>query len=220
MSNQEQDFDQSGNDEVIVASGLVDSDLEDSTQETLDSSELVESTQFVESTEANDDELGYQPCSLGAKISALLFVSSRPLSVEALAEAANVRVESVEREIPKVQERFLEDIHGFSLVEIAGGWQFRTNPGAAPSIQRLIPKSARKLSRAAAETLAVIAYRQPVQRAEIETIRGVDALPTLKTLLDARLIRIVGRSDAAGACLLYTSPSPRDGLLSRMPSSA
>ena len=152
---------------------------------------------------AGSDDASVPTCPLAAKLAALLFVAPRPMTVEQLADAASVKPETVERELPKVQERFDADIHGFSLHNVSGAWQLRTHPGAAPSIQRMIPKSARRLSRAAAETLAVVAYRQPVQRAEIETIRGVDALPTIKTLMDARLIRIVGRGEAVGQPALY-----------------
>ena len=141
--------------------------------------------------------------SLNARISAVLFVATRPMSIDALAAAANVKSSTIERSLPKIVSLYDDDLHGFSLHEVAGGWQFRTSPGAAASIQRMIPRGARKLSRAAAETLAVIAYKQPVQRAEIEAIRGVDALPTLKTLLDARLIRVVGRENSAGKPALY-----------------
>ncbi len=140
---------------------------------------------------------------LAARVSALLFVASKPMTVEALAAAANVKNSTIERALPKIAALYDDQLHGFSLHEVAGGWQFRTSPGASASIQRLIPRGARKLSRAAAESLAVIAYKQPVQRAEIEAIRGVDALPTLKTLLDARLIRIVGRENSAGKPALY-----------------
>lgn len=167
--------------------------------------------EFEEDSEERDatEELGGEETSsaaqlpLNARISCLLFVSPKALSVEALAKAAAVKTERVEKALEELREIFVDTVHGFSLSESAGAWQFRTHPGAARTIQRLIPAKARRLSRAAAETLAVIAYKQPVQRAEVEAIRGVDALPTLKTLLEARLIRIVGRADSAGHPALY-----------------
>ena len=170
----------------------------------MNSNAVIEKHPEEESVGASEQELDTEVrIPLPARITALLFVSSRPLSVEALAAAANVKPSTIERTLPKVAALYSDEINGFSLHEVAGGWQFRTSPGAAAAIQRLIPRGARRLSRAAAETLAVIAYKQPVQRAEIEAIRGVDALPTLKTLLDARLIRIVGRENAAGKPALY-----------------
>ena len=86
---------------------------------------------------------------------------------------------------------------------MSAGFQFRSAPVLAQVIKRLIPARTKRLSRAAGETLAVIAYKQPVERAEIESIRGVDALPTLKTLLDARLIRVIGKHDSPGHPVLY-----------------
>ncbi|MFN8389198.1 MAG: SMC-Scp complex subunit ScpB [Bdellovibrionota bacterium] len=140
---------------------------------------------------------------LSAQLGSLLFVSPKPLTVETLAELTREQPEAVEIELERLKESFTEELHGFVLQEIAGAWQLRTVPGAARVVQRLIPPRARRLSRAAAETLAVIAYKQPVQRAEIEAIRGVDALPTLRTLIDARLIRIVGRESSPGQPALY-----------------
>lgn len=140
---------------------------------------------------------------LTTRISSLLFVATKPLTVEQLSQSCGARAERVEKALEDVASLFDEQVHGFSLKQAAGCWQFRTIPAAATYIHRLIPKTARRLSRAAAETLAVIAYKQPVQRAEIEAIRGVDALPTLKTLIDAKLIRIVGREQSAGHPALY-----------------
>ena len=140
---------------------------------------------------------------LPAIVCALLFVSTRPLDVPTLAEAARASAAEVEAALEQLKGVFDERQHGIVLVEAGGGFQLRTAARASRYIHRLIPPRAKKLSRAAAETLAVIAYKQPVQRAEIEAIRGVDALPTLKTLLEARLIRIVGRADSAGHPALY-----------------
>lgn len=147
-------------------------------------------------------ESNLQLC-LSAKVSALLFVSPRALSVAQIAEAAQANIEEVKNALNKLSTIYKEEVHGFFLLETAGTWQLRTSASAAKTIQRLVPSRARRLTKAAAETLAVIAYKQPVQRAEVEAIRGVDALPTLKTLLDARLIRIVGRADSAGHPALY-----------------
>lgn len=144
---------------------------------------------------------------LEASIGAILFVSSKPVSVAKLAEITKATEQDVEAACEELKSRFVEELHGVILQEVAGGFQLRTSPGAAPIIRSMFPLKVRRLSRAAAETLAIIAYKQPVQRAEIEMIRGVDALPTLKTLLDAKLIRLIGREDTVGQPALYgTTP--------------
>ena len=161
--------------------------------------------------ELADEELGIEdatPIAITAKLCSLLFVAPKPLTAEVLAEAAREDIEETEAALLEIQGFFSDDVHGFSLEEVMGGYQFRTAPSVASTLKRLIPARAKRLSRAAAETLAVIAYKQPVQRAEIEAIRGVDALPTLKTLLDAKLVRIIGREDTVGQPALYgTTPA-------------
>jgi len=141
--------------------------------------------------------------SLSSKISALLFSSSRPLSVKKLSDCLEIRIDKVEAALDGLKNLYSDDVHGFTLEEVNGKWQFRSAAGLGHVLRRLHPPKARRISRAAAETLAVIAYKQPVQRAEIESIRGVDALPTVKTLLDAKLIRIIGKEDVAGTPALY-----------------
>lgn len=86
---------------------------------------------------------------------------------------------------------------------MGGSYQYRSLPSLKPTIQKMVTAKMKRLSKAAAETLAVVAYKQPVTRAEIEAIRGVDALPTLRTLLDGILIRIIGREDTPGSPALY-----------------
>ena len=174
----------------------------DSDQQEIDTLED-EAEQDTEQDTEQGDSSSTKRLALNARISSLLFVAVKPLSVEQLAEASGARAERVEKALEEICDYFVDEIHGFSLKNAAGKWQLRTTCAASTYIHRLIPKTARKLSKAAAETLAVIAYKQPVQRAEIEAIRGVDALPTLKTLIDAKLIRIVGREQTAGQPALY-----------------
>ena len=140
---------------------------------------------------------------LTARLGSILFVSPKPMSIEALAAVTKASVAEVEEAIPALLAAFDPLVCGFSLCEVAGAWQLRTAPELAKVVHGLIPPKARRLSKAAAETLAVVAYKQPVQRAEIEAIRGVDALPTLKTLLEARLIRVVGTEESVGRPALY-----------------
>ena len=141
--------------------------------------------------------------SLSSKISAILLASSRPVAVSKIAKVLEREAETVEAALEGLVDLYDDSIHGFSLKSIAGKWQLRTAPGLAPVMRRLHPPKSRRLSRAAAETLSVIAYKQPVHRADIESVRGVDALPTLKTLLDAKLVRVVGKEDTIGNPALY-----------------
>lgn len=144
-----------------------------------------------------------RPLELPALVCAIIFSCPKPVSLAQLEEACSHSSEEVEEALNEVRRMFSDDVHGFSLYEVNGGYQFRTTSRAAKAITKVLPPKLKRLSRAAAETLAVIAYKQPVQRAEIEAIRGVDALPTLRTLLDAKLVRIVGHEDTVGQPALY-----------------
>ena len=138
-------------------------------------------------------------------LEAILFVSGEPLSVDRMLGV----VEGVSRAelVSALQARradYAVEGRGLQLVEVAGGFQIATRPDCAPWIKRLErAKEGARLSRSAMETLAIVAYKQPVVRAEIEQIRGVDSAGVLKTLLERRLIRIVGRKDAPGRPILY-----------------
>ncbi|HCU25808.1 MAG TPA: SMC-Scp complex subunit ScpB [Deltaproteobacteria bacterium] len=92
---------------------------------------------------------------------------------------------------------------GIVLAEVAGGWQFRTRPENAALLQQFYQAKPTKLSKPSLETLAIVAYRQPIIRAEIDAIRGVDSGGVLKTLLEKNLIRIVGKQDDPGKPMLY-----------------
>jgi len=96
---------------------------------------------------------------------------------------------------------------GLELASTAGGWQFRTSAENAAWVAKLIAGRPARLSRAMLETLAIVAYRQPITRPEIDEIRGVDCGPVLKTLLDRALIRMIGKKEEVGRPILYgTTP--------------
>ena len=156
-----------------------------------------------DSIEVHDDGETGPEVPLRAAVSALLFVSSKPLTIETLARASRATTEDVAEVLALLSAELTADAFGFVLVEVAGAYQLRSAPSLAVVVKRLVRQRDRRLSRAAAETLAVVAYKQPVGRAEIEAIRGVDALPTLKTLLDAKLVRIVGRDSSVGHPALF-----------------
>lgn len=144
--------------------------------------------------------------SLKQIIEGLLFCAPHPLSVEKLRrlvpETEKKRVK--ETVLALVAEYAARD-GGIHLARVAGGYQFRTRPQLAPWTTKLHQAPALKLSRAALETLAVIAYRQPVIRSEVEYLRGVDSGGIIRSLLDMRLIRVTGRKEIPGRPLIYAT---------------
>lgn len=151
---------------------------------------------------------------LKSAIEALLFVSPEPLtvgqilSVLTLPGPKRMPVEASEAKVLEMLERVRQDCdqngRGIQLAEVAGGYQLMTRPENAHWIRQLDAVStSTRLSRPALETLAIVTYRQPITTPEIESIRGVDCSGVLKTLLERRLIRIVGRKDAVGKPMLY-----------------
>jgi segregation and condensation protein B len=146
---------------------------------------------------------------LAQLIEAALFAAARPVTVEELQNLdAEVTAADVRTALDQLREHYDFDGHAVELVEMAGGYQVLTRPQFAAIIERAqFAQRAPKLSAAQLETLAIIAYRQPVGRAEIEEIRGVSAGGVLRTLQERGVIEIVGRSEALGRPLLYgTTP--------------
>ena len=138
-------------------------------------------------------------------VEALLFASDAPLSAGDLARLDEAwDEETVERLVGELRAEYEREGRAFDIFEIAGGYQNLTRPEYAPALERYdtIPASSR-LSAPALETLAIIAYRQPVGRAEVEEIRGVGAGGVLKTLQERGLIEVVGRGEGLGRPLLY-----------------
>ena len=138
-------------------------------------------------------------------IEALLFVSDEPLTLDRLLQVFDgVDRGTLCQLLEELRIKFNSDGMPFVLREISGGLQLCTHPKYAPWIKKLSSVRANsKLSRAALETLAIVAYKQPVTRAEIEAVRGVSCTGVIASLLDKKLIRIAGRQDAPGKPLLY-----------------
>ena len=105
--------------------------------------------------------------------------------------------------LQSLQDAYSQEDRGMSLIEVAGGYQLRSRPENADYIRRLARGKVTKFSQSSLETLAIIAYRQPVTRAELEYLRGVDSGGVLKNLLDKKLIRILGKKDIPGKPLIY-----------------
>jgi segregation and condensation protein B len=139
-------------------------------------------------------------------LESLLFVAEEALSVERLKKLVG---EADPVEIRQAIEALRSDYDtrkgGFYLAEVAGGFQFRTRPDYTSWVRRLIDPKPVRLSKAALETLAVVAYKQPVIRTDVEHIRGVDCGGVLRQLLERKLIRVLGRKEIAGRPLIYAT---------------
>lgn len=144
--------------------------------------------------------------SLTARVESVLFVAEEPISAHRLAEALEVTSEQVERALEALAAHY--EGGGLRLQRVQGRVQLTTAPEAAPYIERFLGLEARvHISQAALEALAIVAYRQPITRPEIEAIRGVGSDSVLRTLLSAGLIDRVGRADGVGRPFLYgTTP--------------
>ncbi|HEY6872437.1 MAG TPA: SMC-Scp complex subunit ScpB [Geobacteraceae bacterium] len=137
-------------------------------------------------------------------VESLFFISDAPLTLERLcAILEEYDKSSVEAAVARLREEYAEAGRGICLSEVAGGYQLRSHPENADYIRRLIRGKTFKFSRSALETLAVIAYRQPITRAEVEYLRGVDSGGVVKTLLEKKMIRILGKKDIPGKPLIY-----------------
>ena len=138
-------------------------------------------------------------------VEALLFMAADPLPMNRItALLGAVPKDEVEQALAKLKEDYAQEGRGLYLAEIAGGYRIVTKPDYAPWVKRLDKvKPPPKLSRSALESLAIIAYRQPIVRAEIEQIRGVETSGVLRTLLERKLVRIVGRKEEPGRPIMY-----------------
>jgi segregation and condensation protein B len=137
-------------------------------------------------------------------VEALLFASDQPLPSSLLAEACECDLAQVSEALLLLSAEYEAGGRGVRLAEIAGGWQFLTREAYAPYLGRMLRgKKKMRLSRPALETLAIIAYKQPVTKGEVDAIRGVDSSGVLNTLLERELVTIRGRSKALGRPLLY-----------------
>jgi segregation and condensation protein B len=152
-----------------------------------------------------DDNLVQGMSELQAILEGLLFVSSEPLSLGRLAAVmGNVPKVEVEAALRNLGEALEQEGRGVRLAVVAGGYRLVTKQDYAPWIKRLDKaKTVPKLSRSALESLAIIAYKQPLVRSEIEEIRGVETSGVLRTLLERKLVRIVGRKEVPGRPIMY-----------------
>jgi segregation and condensation protein B len=156
-------------------------------------------------TNVNRPAEGINQRELKAILEAVLFVSSDPVPLARLVSVLGAfKMGEVEQALMELKQDLDQESRGVQLVQVAGGYRLMTKPDYAPWIKKLEKaKTMQKLSRSALESLAIIAYRQPLVRSEIEQIRGVETSGVLRTLLERKLVRIVGRKEVPGRPIMY-----------------
>ena len=137
-------------------------------------------------------------------IEALLFISADPLTSDTLTKILELDKKEIERLMGELINEYQLKNAGIFIAEIAGGVQMVTNPVCAPWIKKLLTADiSTRITQQSLETLAIISYKQPITKAEIEAIRGVNSDGVVKTLLERRLVKILGRKEAPGRPLMY-----------------
>ena len=163
----------------------------------LDSDSMTEELQDIQKTART-------PAELVALTEALIFVADEPITTKLLAEVLEEERESIEAAVEELKMEYESRHSGLQIREIAGGWQIATRTEFHEEVRRFLKtRPSAKLSLASLETLAVIAYKQPVTVPEILEIRGVQSASAIKTLLDKRLIVAKGRKEAVGRPMQY-----------------
>ncbi|MDR1474362.1 MAG: SMC-Scp complex subunit ScpB [Endomicrobium sp.] len=146
-------------------------------------------------------------CEVKKILEALLFVSQRPLSLKELKDIIKSNfsdISNLENILNELKDEYAILNKPYEIKFVADGWAFATKPEYSPWIKKLLKeKTVLKLSPSALETLAMIAYKQPITRAEIDEIRGVESSGVIDTLIERKLIKIVGRKEVLGKPLLY-----------------
>ncbi|GAB6095322.1 SMC-Scp complex subunit ScpB [Desulfatiferula olefinivorans] len=139
-------------------------------------------------------------------VESLLFVTRSPLTPERLKDLLpEADAADIQRAVSALEREYAVRNGGFYLARVAGGVQFRSHPDCKDWVVRLSRPSPHRISKAALETLSIIAYKQPLIRSEIEHIRGVDCGGVIRNLLDLKLIRVLGRKDIPGRPLIYST---------------
>jgi len=138
-----------------------------------------------------------------AVVEALLFAAEKPLDLGQLEETTRFPRELLQGALAELRQRYAPGAGGIALVDLQGRYHLRTDPQVGAYVRRMLQVRPMRLTRAALETLAIVAYRQPVTRPEIEDLRGVDCGAVTRALLERKLIRILGKKDEPGRPLLY-----------------
>ena len=187
MSEQVDDVVDVEADEVV--DGVVDEEVDDST---------------AGDDGGDDDTLGAP--SLAAAIEALLLLADEPMSVMDLAAATRQPADEVEAVVRALSEEYTEQMRGFDLREVAGGWRYYSRTECSPVVERFVLDGQQaRMTQASLETLAVIAYRQPIARGRVAAVRGVNVDGVIRTLLARGLIAEAGHDGESGAHLYRTT---------------
>jgi segregation and condensation protein B len=137
-------------------------------------------------------------------VEAVILGTAEPISAQRVAGVVPyAKPGKIKKLVEELNAEYVEQGRAFEIVEVAGGYQMRTLPEFAPQLQQIQPQRPLRLSKAALETLAIVAYKQPGTRAEIEYVRGVESGAVLKSLLDRHLVKIVGQKEVPGRPMLY-----------------
>lgn len=147
-------------------------------------------------------------------LEAILLVVDEPVDATTLAQVLEVPTDEVTATLKALRTEYVDEGRGFVLREVGGGWRFYTDPGAAEYVDRFVLHGrSGRLSQASLETLAIVSYKQPITRAQVSDIRGVDADGAIRSLVSRGLVEEVGRAEAPGQPLLYGTSA---GFLERM----
>jgi segregation and condensation protein B len=163
-------------------------------------------------TDQPSDHVSDQPNPLDVEtvraIEAIVLVAVEPVASEMLAQLLEQPVVLIDRLCAELADAYAEAGHGFQLVKVAGGWRYQTHPELSPYVERFLLDGQRaRMSGAALETLAIVAYKQPLSRAQIGSIRGVDPDGVLRTLQARGYVTEVGRDHGPGQAILFgTTP--------------
>jgi segregation and condensation protein B len=171
-------------------------------QESSDEQEMQEATQ-TELQQLREAARFATPERAAVVLEALFFAAEKPLDLATLGEATQFSKDLLKTALEALQKEYAPGTGGVVLIDLGGRWQLRTEAQVGAYVRRMLQVKPLRLTRAALESLAIVAYRQPITRPEMEDLRGVDCGAITKALLERKLIRILGKKDEPGRPLLY-----------------
>jgi segregation and condensation protein B len=185
---------------------MSDSDMSESDVSESDVSESDVSESDVSESDVSESDVS-EPA-LAPAIEAILLVAHEPVTPELMAQLLEYPLSHIEQVCEELAQRYLAAGHGFELAKVAGGYRYQTRSEFSPYVERFLLNEQRaRLSGAALETLAIVAYKQPISRAQIASIRGVDPDGVLRTLMARGYVDEVGRDQGPGQAVLFGTTS-------------